>query len=76
MDEIGTLFADFEAELRAISDEYGGTVNVHRPEKAEIVELQPPSPSETPADLDPDDDRGLGEVIQFDLEIDDETTMH
>ena len=41
MNELASLMADYEAELRKIADEHGGEVEVWRFETAEVLPFQP-----------------------------------
>lgn len=47
MEAISELMATYEAELRSVADEFGGQVDVWRPEPAQVIAL--PSPAAVPA---------------------------
>ena len=85
MSEFGKLMDDLETELRSVSTAYGGKVDTSTGRSAEIIQFTPPG-RETPAvetqartiegnaietSVD-EDDRGLGDVIQFDIDLDDD----
>ena len=41
-DTLRDIMAEFEGELRQVADQHGGTVNVWRPEPAEVIPLMQP----------------------------------
>ena len=89
MSEFGKLMDDLETELRSVSTAYGGKVDTSTVRSAEIIQFNAPR-NETPAiethaptiegsaieaEVD-DEDRGLGDVIQFDIELDDDDDLY
>lgn len=78
MREIDALFQTFEDELRAIADEHGGDVQTTGQQTAEIISLQgrTAEPSNELAAAEAEEDRGLAELVQFEIDDEDDHTVH